>query len=157
MRLKLCAITAEQKTTMNKTYSGLIKLPSFEERYNYLKLNGSVGTETFGHNRYLNQQFYRSPEWRRFRREIIIRDNGCDLGMSGHDILSSKILIHHINPITVKDIINRSSLLFDKENVICVSEITHNAIHYSDDSLIISMPTERKPNDTCPWKNIKED
>lgn len=134
-----------------KTYSELICLPSFEERFAYLKLAGSVGAETFGSNRYLNQILYTSPEWRRFRREVIIRDNGCDLGCEGFEI-HGKIIIHHINPITLEDILERRLCVFDLENTICTSHNTHNAIHYSDENQIDAIPEERCENDTCPWK-----
>lgn len=135
-----------------KTYSELITLPTFEERFEYLRLNGIVGSETFGHDRYLNQTLYRSPEWKRFRHKIIIRDNGCDLACEGYEIYE-KILIHHINPITVKDILERNPIVFDPENVVCTVLNTHNAIHYGDESLIIKAPIKRSKNDTCPWRN----
>lgn len=134
-----------------KTYSELITLPTFEERYYYLKLDGVVGRETFGFDRYLNQAFYSSEEWKRFRRDVIIRDNGCDLGIEDRAI-GRFITIHHINPITVDDIIQRSSCLFDLNNVICVSDNTHRAIHYGDEDLLIKAPIERSRYDTCPWK-----
>ena len=134
-----------------RTYSELITIPTFEERFEYLKLNGSVGLETFGRDRYLNQILYNSPEWRRFRPEIIVRDNGCDLACEGYEIFG-KILIHHINPITAKDILNRNPKVFDPENVITTVHNTHNAIHYGDENLLITAPIERSRNDTCPWK-----
>ena len=134
-----------------RTYSELITIPTFEERFEYLKLNGSVGLETFGHDRYLNQILYNSPEWRRFRPEIIVRDNGCDLACEGYEIFG-KILIHHINPITAKDILNRNPKVFDPENVITTVHNTHNAIHYGDENLLITAPIERSINDTCPWR-----
>ena len=137
--------------TMNKTYEELVKLKTFKERYRYLKLSGRIGEETFGFNRYLNQVFYRSKEWKQFRNKIIIRDNGCDLGIDGMEI-HSKILIHHINPITKKDILERSELLMDENNVICVSHITHEAIHYGDESLLQDEYIPRRPNDTIPWR-----
>lgn len=136
---------------MNKTYSELCEIKSFEERFEYLKLNGIVGTDTFGFNRYLNQILYRSSEWKKIRNKVIIRDNGCDLGVEGYDI-SGRILIHHINPITIEDVRNRNSIIFDLNNLITVSHNTHNAIHYGDKDLLITGPVERKPNDTCPWK-----
>lgn len=139
------------KTKSKRTYTELTKLKTFNERYEYLKLSGTVGEQTFGHERYLNQRFYTTPEWRAFRREVIIRDNGCDLGMEGRDILS-RIEIHHINPITKEDILNRAPCLMDPENAICVSPDTHKAIHYGDISLIPQDVVGRKPNDTCPWK-----
>lgn len=136
---------------MNKTYEELVKLKTFKERFRYLKLSGRIGEETFGFNRYLNQVFYRSKEWKQFRNKIIIRDNGCDLGIDGMEI-HSKILIHHINPITKKDILERSELLMDENNVICVSHITHEAIHYGDESLLQDEYIPRRPNDTIPWR-----
>lgn len=135
-----------------KTYSELITLPTFEERFRYLNLNGVVGEETFGFDRYLNQLFYRSDEWRSLRDDIIIRDNGCDLGLEGYDIFG-KIIIHHMNPITVKDIENRSEYLLNPEYLICVTHNTHNAIHYGDESLLLLAPIERSKNDTCPWRH----
>lgn len=134
-----------------RTYSELITLPTFIERFRYLKLNGSVGMDTFGHDRYLNQILYHSEEWRRFRREVILRDNGCDLGCDDYEI-HGKILIHHINPITVEDIISRNPCIFDFENVISTSHNTHNAIHYGYESLLMTEPIERTPYDTCPWR-----
>ena len=136
---------------MTKSYLEMIQLPTFEERYEYLKLGGVIGEETFGYDRYLNQVLYRSSEWKCFRRDIILRDNGCDLACDGYDIIG-KILIHHINPITIDDIMNRSSCLFDPNNVISTSLNTHNAIHYGDAELLMTGPIERTKNDTCPWK-----
>lgn len=135
-----------------KTYSKLIKLQTFEERYRYLRIAGSVGEDTFGWDRHFNQVFYSSPEWKRFRRDIIIRDNGCDLGIEDREI-SGFIMIHHINPITVDDVMQRRACLLDPENVICVSRTTHNAIHYGDENLLILPPIERTKNDTCPWRH----
>lgn len=137
------------KTT--KTYSELITLPTFEERYRYLKLDGVVGQATFGYDRYLNQILYTSREWRHFRNEIIVRDNGCDMGCKGYDVVT-RVTVHHINPITVEDVINRNPKVFDPENVITVSDNTHKAIHYGDESLLPIVPIERKANDTCPWR-----
>lgn len=134
-----------------RTYSELIKLPTFEERFRYLKLDGKVGETTFGFQRFVNQQLYHSSDWMAFRDEVIIRDNGCDLGVTGHDIFGT-VLIHHLNPITYEDIINRAPCIFDMDNVICTQLITHNAIHYGDESLIIQIPVQRSRNDTCPWK-----
>lgn len=136
---------------MIRTYSELIMLPTFVERYRYLKIGGRVGSETFGYDRYLNQILYRTAEWKRFRNEIIVRDNGCDLACDGYEIYG-KILVHHINPIAVEDVVNRTAKVFDPENVISTTLNTHNAIHYGDESLLITEPIERKPNDTCPWK-----
>lgn len=139
-------------TTSIRTYSELIILPTFLDRFNYLKLGGLVGKETFGFDRYLNQTLYRSAEWKRFRREIIIRDNGMDLALDGYEIFG-KIMVHHIDPLTIQDIIRRDPKIFDPENVICVSMNTHNAIHYGDESLLITEPIVRTKNDTCPWKH----
>ena len=135
-----------------KTYSELITLPTFEERYRYLRLDGLVGKETFGCDRWLNQVFYNSKEWKAFRRDMIVRDMGCDLGMRDRPIYGL-ITIHHITPIEQGDIINRRiDVLMNPENSICVSLTTHNAIHYGDDSLLIKDPIERCKNDTCPWR-----
>lgn len=142
----------ERFQQFRKSYKELSRLQTFEERYEYLKLNGQVGSDTFGFDRYLNQALYNSTEWRRFRRAVIIRDNGCDLGDPGHMILEDRIIIHHINPLTVKDLEERSEALFDMNNVICVSNRTHQAIHYGDQRLLPRDPIERKPNDTIPWK-----
>lgn len=135
-----------------RTHSELIRLSTFEERFRYLRLGDSVGEETFGFDRYLNQRFYSSAEWKRIRRDVIIRDNGCDLGIADRAI-GGRILIHHMNPVTRKDIIWASEILMDPEYLICVSHETHNAIHYGDESLLMAVPPERKPNDACPWKN----
>lgn len=135
----------------NRSYHELMQLPTFEERFEYLKLSAKVGMDTFGHARYLNQQFYSSQEWRDFRREMVIRDGGNDLGSEDHPI-GGRIEVHHINPLTLEDIRNRSCNMLDPDNVICVSSNTHKAIHYGDASLLPKDPIERKPNDTCPWK-----
>ena len=134
-----------------RTYSELIMRPTFEERYRYLRLDGRVGQETFGFDRWLNQKFYKDPEWLRVRDFVIIRDNGCDLGIEGREI-HSRILIHHMNPITTEDIVKRSKYLLDPEYLICTVKRTHDAIHYGDESLLILNPIERTKNDTCPWK-----
>lgn len=134
-----------------RTYSELLTFDSYEERFEYLKLDGVIGQDTFGYDRYLNQQFYRTPEWKRVRDQIIVRDNGCDLGVEGYEIYG-KIYIHHMNPLTPKDIIDRSDYLLNPEYLICVTMNTHNAIHYSDASLLAMLPKERTKNDTCPWK-----
>ena len=126
-------------------------LQTFEERFEYLKLNGVVGKETFGFDRRLNQILYKNPKWRRKRNDIIIRDNGCELGIEGREIYGP-VLVHHINPITVEDILNNNPMVYDDENLICVTRNTHNAIHYSDEDILVKDPIERKPNDTCPWK-----
>lgn len=138
--------------TSIKTYSELIQLDSFEERYRYLRLDGEVGKETFGFDRYLNQIFYKSPEWKAIRDTIIIRDNGCDLAIPGYEI-RGRILIHHMNPITKRDILERSDLLLNPEYLICVTKRTHDAIHYGDENLLMTGPVERTRNDTCPWRH----
>lgn len=135
-----------------KTYSELILLPTFEERFKYLQLNGRVGDDTFGFDRYINQKFYRSAEWKRIRDYIIIRDNGCDLAADGHEI-HGRILIHHINPITISDIKFSTEYLMNPDYLICVTHNTHNAIHYGDEKQIITGPIVRTKNDTCPWKH----
>lgn len=137
--------------TNTKRYSELINIPTYEERFKYLQLKGAVGDDTFGYDRYLNQILYNSPEWKRLRNQIIIRDNGRDLGCEGYEIYG-RILIHHMNPITVEDIVSRDPIVFDPENLICVSHNTHNAIHYGDENLLIMSPVERTKNDTCPWR-----
>lgn len=134
-----------------KTYSDLVRLNTFEERFNYLKLNGVVGDTTFGFDRYLNQFFYKSNKWRRIRNEVIIRDGACDLGIEGRDIYG-RIIIHHMNPISLKDINEESDYLLNPEYLICVTHDTHNAIHYGDENLLTKDPIIRKPNDTCLWK-----
>lgn len=134
-----------------RNYSELVSLNDFKERYAYLKLNGKIGEKTFGFSRYINQEFYHSDKWLRFRNKIIIRDNGCDLGFEGYNIYGS-VIIHHINPITVDDIINLNPCVLDPENVICTKLSTHNAIHYGDERLLFLSPIERTINDTCPWK-----
>lgn len=134
-----------------RCYKELSRLPTFEERYRYLRLEGVVGDSTFGFDRYLNQVFYRSREWKRIRDTVIIRDNGCDLGVEGYEI-QGKILIHHLNPITVEDVERHSDFLLNPEYLISTTHPTHNAIHYGDESLLIKAPVQRSPNDTCPWK-----
>jgi len=136
---------------MIRTYSELIKFNTFEDRFEYLKLNGNVGSETFGFDRYFNQVFYRSLEWRKLRNEIIIRDNGCDLGVPGHEIFG-KIVIHHLNPITLYDIEENSDILMNPEYLICTCHQTHNAIHYGNTDLLMRDPIVRSKNDTCPWR-----
>lgn len=138
--------------TTIKCYSELIKLPTFIERFRYLKLGGKVGTDTFGFDRYLNQQFYHcNSKWKSARDAVIIRDNGCDLGVEGHEIYG-KIIVHHMNVVTIDDLIQERDWIFDPEFLISTIHNTHNAIHYGDESLIISSPTMRSKNDTCPWK-----
>ena len=135
-----------------RTYNELMLLPTFEERFKYLKLSGRVGEETFGFDRWLNQKFYRSAEWKHLRDQVIIRDNGCDLGVEGREIYG-KILIHHMNPITKKDILDRTDLLLNPMYLISVTKQTHDAIHYSDDSILMKDPIVRSRNDTCPWRH----
>lgn len=135
-----------------RTYSELIKIPTFKERFEYLRLDGKVGEETFGFDRYLNQIFYKSPEWKAARDFVIIRDQGCDLAMEGHEIFG-KILVHHMNPISMEDIVHRTEYLLDPEYLICTIKNTHDAIHYGDGSLLITGPIERTKNDTCPWRH----
>lgn len=137
--------------TIIRTYSELITFPTFEERFKYLQLKGSVGKDTFGYDRYLNQLFYKTAEWKRLRQDLIIRDNGCDLGVEGREIYG-RIIIHHLNPITKDDIVSRTEYLLNPDFLICTTHNTHNAIHYGDESLLITSPVERSKNDTCPWK-----
>lgn len=137
--------------TTIRTYSELMTFSTYEDRFRYLKLDGSVGKDTFGFDRWLNQVFYRSPEWKRLRDEIIIRDSGCDLGILDREIFG-RILIHHMNPISKEDILDRTDLLLNPEYLICTSKRTHDAIHYGDEDLLIKDPVIRRPNDTCPWK-----
>ena len=136
---------------MIRTYSELISYDNFLDRYRYLKLSGEVGLDTFGLDRYLNQTLYRSYKWRMVRDKVIVRDNACDLGMNGYDIFG-KVIVHHINPLTLEQIEDDDPIIYDPEFLICVSHITHNAIHYGDENLLPRLPIERMPNDTCPWK-----
>ena len=138
-------------TRMIRSYSELISLPTFKDRFNYLKLDGVVGRETFGYNRYINQVFYNSKEWKHFRRTMIIRDDGNDLACEGFEIFGM-ILVHHINPISLDDILKRRPIIFDPENSVITTLDTHNAIHYSDESILPIGPIERRKNDTCPWR-----
>lgn len=135
-----------------RTYSELSKLKTFRERYEYLKLDGTVGEETFGFDRYINQMFYKSEEWKRIRNYVITRDNGCDLGIQDRKIVDSVILVHHMNPITKEDIINKNEILLDPEYLITTIKPTHDAIHYGDESLLAEDLIIRSKNDTCPWK-----
>ena len=139
---------------MTRTYTELMSIPDYMDRYRYLRLRGKVGEETFGWERYLNQDFYRSKVWRDFRREIIIRDGGCDLAHTDHPFGPGEVVfLHHINPVKVEDIVNHTELLLDPENVISVRKRTHDAIHYGDESLIAEFEyIPRSPNDTCSWK-----
>lgn len=135
---------------MIKTFKEMSRLKTFEERFEYLKLNGSVGSDTFGFDRWLNQKFYRSKEWKRTREQVIIRDNGCDLGIPGREI-EGKIIIHHVNPITVEDICDITDYLMNPDYLVCTSQNTHNAIHYGDVNLLPKDPVTRKPGDTKLW------
>ena len=135
-----------------RCYSELVLIPTFEERFQYLRLDGIVGQETFGFDRYMNQYFYRSKEWRRVRDIVIARDNGCDLGIPGYEIFGW-FLIHHMNPIRPEDIRSRSDILLNPEYLITTVHETHQAIHYGNESLLITAPIERVRNDTCPWKH----
>ena len=140
---------------MVKTYSELIKLNTLEERYEYLKISSMIGIETFGHDRYLNQMFYSSDIWKEFRSRIILRDNGCELGLEGYEI-GGKIYIHHLNPICVEDVLEKRPCILDPDNAVCVSLDMHNAIHYGKDFSLLNLTkysfNQRTPNDTCPWK-----
>lgn len=139
-------------TRTSRCYSELITLPTFEERYNYLKLGGRVGADTFGFDRHLNQMLYqRNSKWKNARDKVIIRDNGCDLGMEGHEI-HGKIIVHHMNPITIDDILNDRDWIYDPEFLISTVHNTHNAIHYGDEKILVTAPKVRTRNDTCPWK-----
>lgn len=140
-----------QKTI--KTYSELSELKTFEERYEYLRLGGKVGEETFGFDRYLNQIFYNSEEWRSVRNFVISRDNGCDLGIPGREIRGDRVLVHHMNPITKEDILKRSDILLNPEYLITTVKNTHDAIHYGDSELLYKDPIVRSKNDTCPWRH----
>lgn len=138
-------------STSIKTYSELITIPTYEERFRYLKLDGVIGEETFGFDRYLNQLFYNSDVWKSCRNNIIIRDNGCDMAMDDYEI-KGRIYIHHMNPIAITDILTQSDFLLNPEYLVCVAFRTHQAIHYGDESLLVTAPIERKPNDMCPWR-----
>ena len=136
-----------------RSYTELKDILGYEDRFRYLRLDGSVGHDTFGYDRYLNQTLYKSPEWRKVRGLVLTRDNGCDLAHEDYPIPSGyRILIHHINPITVNDILDRNPKVFDLNNLIVVTHRTHEAIHYGDESLLPQQPIVRSPNDTCPWR-----
>lgn len=137
---------------MIRTYTELSKLQTFEERFEYLRLDSEVGKDTFGFDRIFNQKFYKSAEWKRIRDQVIIRDNGCDLGILGHEIYGQRILIHHMNPISLEDLERKTEILMNPEYLITTIHNTHNAIHYGDADLLIKLPRERSKNDTCPWK-----
>lgn len=136
---------------MRKTYTDLCGLRTFEERFRYLSEDGKVGDQTFGGNRFLNQDFYRSAEWKRLRDFVIVRDSGCDLGIEDRPI-HGRILIHHLNPLRKEDILNRTEFLLNPEYMICVSHSTHNAIHYGSEDGLIKDYVPRRSNDTCPWR-----
>lgn len=136
-----------------RTYLELSQLKTFEERFEYLRVNSSIGIETFGSDRFLNQILYHDPEWRSVRNRVIIRDSGCDLGILDREISGEPICIHHFNPITRENVLNRDPCLFDMNNLICCTHRTHNAIHYGDSTKLIHDLVERKPNDTCPWRS----
>lgn len=137
-------------STTTRSYSELRRLPTFEDRYNYLALHGIVGQSTFGYDRWINQQFYTSREWRNLRHHIIARDNGCDLGIDGYEI-HSRLYIHHLNPMTVDDIVSGDDSILDPEFLVTVTHLTHNAIHYGDERLLPRPLVERKPGDTKLW------
>lgn len=141
------------RANLGKSYRELIRLKTIRERFEYLRIGGIVGESTFGGDRYLNQVLYTSPEWHSFRNSIIIRDNGCDLGVEGYEI-HGLIIVHHINPLSIEDIYNRSPAIFDENNVICTCLRTHNGIHYGDASLLPQDPIIRRPGDTCEWKPL---
>ena len=153
-QLMLCGHTEGMAKTMKiRTYEELSKLKTFEERYEYLKLDGSVGEETFGFDRYLNQKFYKyDPDWKKIRDEVIFRDNGCDLGIEGREI-NGLILVHHMNTITKDDILNRSEYLLNPNYLITTIKSTHDAIHYGSSDMLMKDPVVRSKNDTCPWKH----
>lgn len=136
---------------MKRTYSELITLSTYEERFKYCDLFGKVGEETFGHNRWLNQVLYSSPEWKSFKREIILRDNGCEFALPGFEIFKYGT-VHHLNPITKDDVLNRDPCVFDPENVVLVASDTHKFLHYGSGPVPYKEPVVRKPNDTCPWR-----
>ena len=149
-RSKVIRAAASSKMKI-RTYQELMLLPTFEERFQYLKLEGSVGISTFGFDRYMNQKFYRSDEWKALRNRIIVRDNGCDLASEGREIYG-KIYIHHMNPISQQDILDQTDFLLNPDFLICTTHRTHNAIHYGDEDQLLLLPVERSKNDTCPWK-----
>lgn len=140
--------------TIIRTYDELSKLKTFEDRFEYLKLDGQVGKYTFGFDRIFNQRFYRSREWKACRDFVIIRDNGCDLGIDGYEINSQNVIIHHVNPISLEDIEKRTDILLNPEYLITTTHKTHNAIHYGDKDLLVTGPIERSKNDTCPWRKF---
>lgn len=151
----LCANTLAMVSTMKiRTYEELSKYKTFKDRFDYLALDGRVASNTFGFDRYLNQVFYKSDKWRKIRDIVILRDNGCDLGVAGYDIYG-KVIIHHMNPLNQDDIVKQTDYLLNPNYLICTSHNSHNAIHYGSFEMIDKEPIERVPNDTCPWKTIK--
>lgn len=152
MQSMRCEATPVVQRIMIKTYTELSKLRTFKERFDFLRLDGKVGADTFGFDRIINQRFYRSSEWKRVRDKVIVRDNGCDLGIEGHEIYGQRIIIHHLNPISLNDIELSTEFLLNPEYLITTIHSTHNAIHYGDESLLALTPVERVKNDTCPWK-----
>lgn len=136
-----------------RSYTELSQLCTFKERYNYLRLNGRVGRDTFGFDRVFNQKFYLSREWKSIRDYVITRDFGCDLGIEGREIYGERIIIHHMNPISLEDIETNSDFLLNPEFLITTIHATHNAIHYGDENQLVIAPVERRKNDTCPWKH----
>lgn len=151
MRCEAIRVKSTMSTiTTIRRYSELCRIQTFEGRFDYLKLHGVVGESTFGFDRYLNQVLYRSSEWKRVRNAVIVRDDGCDMGLG--DYPANRIIVHHMNPLSVEDLENRSDMIFDPEFLICVSFDTHNAIHFGDETLLPKLPVERKTGDTCPWR-----
>lgn len=136
---------------MKKSYTELMKLPTLKERFDYLNQGNRVGESTFGYDRYLNQKFYTSPEWKRVRRNVIARDEGCDMGHTDYPI-QGRVIVHHLNAVTPEMIINRDPELFDMDNLVCVSHETHEAITYGSSEMLPEDTIERTPNDTCPWR-----
>lgn len=136
---------------MKKSYTELMKLSTIEERFDYLNQGGRVGEQTFGYDRYLNQKFYTSPEWKRVRRNVIARDEGCDMAHPDYPI-RGRVIVHHLNSITPEMIINRDPAVFDMDNLVCVSHETHEAITYGSKEMLPEDPVERSPGDTCPWR-----
>ena len=147
-------MAGSRRVKSNKSYAELSTLQTREERINYLRTDSKVGGQTFGGHRYLNQMLYHSQEWKQLRNRAIIRDQACDLGLPGYTIpKGEKVVIHHINPITTQDILDNNPMVYDLNNVICVSERTHNAIHYGTNATLQTMSSERTKNDTCPWRH----
>lgn len=150
----LCGNTTDRVIPMRniKTYTELSQFTTFKDRFNYLRLDGEVGKDTFGFDRIFNQMFYSSKEWKDVRNHVIVRDNGCDLGIDGYEIAAQRVIIHHLNPITLEDIESCTDILLNPEYLITTTHNTHNAIHYSDENLLMTGPVIRTKNDTCPWK-----